>query len=163
MSIPISHNWQKGLWRLTHCMQDVTVADASRGSPIARTSASPKHKKLFKEYREYLEDAVAIAGEWWEGRIETKTDEGMSAADALEECYEESPAGPASRGEVVWTVRNFWLRCDEINRGLPEDKRVLPEVFLLQWLFDDGVDEEARVLAGMPYWPIGMDADGQWV
>ena len=39
----------------------------------------------------------------------------------------------------------------------------MPEEFLLRWLVTDRLDELAEFLAGMPYWPIGMDEDGNWV
>jgi hypothetical protein len=68
-----------------------------------------------------------------------------------------------SLGATDAVVREYWLKCDDVNQKTRAEERVAPEDFLLRWLADNGRDELAEFLAGMPYWPIGMDEDGRWV
>ena len=82
---------------------------------------------------------------------------------AVENAYQTTLAGPAACSEIIWTVRKFWLECAKLNANHPTEMRVIPEVFLLQWLADDNQDEWVKVLSGMPYWPIGIDESGNWV
>ena len=37
------------------------------------------------------------------------------------------------------------------------------EEFLLGELLRGGHEDLAEFISGLPYWPIGMDADGRWV
>jgi hypothetical protein len=73
------------------------------------------------------------------------------------------PAGAAFDARVVAVVRKYWLACDVLNQKVAEDVRISPQVFLLEWLLREREQEALEVLAGMPYWPIGMDPNGNWV
>ena len=90
------------------------------------------------------------------------TAQGMKPEQALKQAYHCHFAGPAANPRIVWIVRTFWLECVAINQETPEAQRVPPEVLLLHWLVEDQHTEAVKVLTGMPYWPIGLSADGQW-
>jgi hypothetical protein len=62
-----------------------------------------------------------------------------------------------------------FYNCNEIVRwrntrgflgALPVEFHVLP--LLLQGLVDAGDHDAVRLATAMPYWPIGLDAQGQW-
>lgn len=131
--------------------------------PLALDQASEQHQALFAQYLEILEAALELAEDWWARLLEARRDGGLDDEAALEAVYSARPAGPASRPEVVWTIRTHWLECVAINETLPEAQRVPPEALLLHWLRDGSHDEWVQVLSGMPHWPIGLDADGRWV
>jgi len=131
--------------------------------PISRAAASAAHQALFLEYTEFMADAIRLADIWWEGVIEARIRAGANRQAAIDSAYELRFAGPASSPELVWTLRTFWLRCVALNGELPEPQRVPPEVFLLYWLLDGQHDEWVQVISGMPYWPIGLDSNGNWV
>lgn len=86
----------------------------------------------------------------------------MSRDEALDEAYAQRAAGPASAPEFVWFIRHFWLRVDALNRTLPLERRVAPQDLLLGWLAEAGDDESVELATAMPYWPIGLDDQGQW-
>jgi hypothetical protein len=131
--------------------------------PIARQAASQDHQELFAEYIEFMGDAIRLAEIWWEGVIRARELAGADRRSAIDSAYQLRFAGPASSPEVVWTIRTFWLRCVALNHKHPEKQGVPPEVFLLYWLLDEMHDEWVQVISGMPYWPIGLDANGDWV
>ncbi len=87
---------------------------------------------------------------------------GHTEEEAIRANYELRPAGPAARPEVVWVVRTYWLECVNINRQLPPNRRVPPETLLIEWLQNGGRSTLVAVLSGMPYWPIGIDQNGEF-
>ena len=129
--------------------------------PVRQGEAAENHENLFARYVAELQWAVSEAIPWWDALVRRRVERGESEEAAIRANYELRPAGPASRPEVVWVVRSFWLRCAHLNQTLPVDRRVRPEVFLLKWLQSStqyGV--LVAVLSGMPYWPIGLDETG---
>lgn len=157
------HDVARGVWRLLRAPRDLPPSAPWTDPPISRRRADDRYRELYDEYVEYLHDAMGIAEGWWAGLIQDARDAGLSEREALATAYDRRYAGPVTRPEVVWTVRTFWLKCVDLNRTMPEEARVPPEVLLLQWLLDDGHDEWVQVLTGMPYWPIGLDVNGNWV
>ncbi|KIG19138.1 hypothetical protein DB30_04603 [Enhygromyxa salina] len=143
------------------------------GDVVARTpggmarelddAVAPAHRALFDEYLGDLQTAHDIAEPWWAGTIEAQRAQGLDEDDALEAAFTRRAAGAASHPKVVWIVRSYWLQCEEVNGALPPEQRVYPEVFLLKWLIDAGKDDLVTLIACMPYWPMGLDADGNWV
>ena len=131
-------------------------------SPHSRGSAA--HQALFRQYVNALAAAKEDAEEWWESLIETEEERVGDRDQAEENVQERRPTGPMSLGATDAVVREYWLKCDALNQKTrhPEE-RVAPEDFLLRWLVDNRRDELAEFLAGMPYWPIGMDEEGNWV
>jgi hypothetical protein len=157
------HDVQRGITRLMTAPRDLPATAPYPDPPIALAQASAEHKELFEQYLEILEASLEIAEDWWAGLLQVQRDDGKDAEGAFEAVYARRAAGPASRPEVVWTIRTHWLECVAINETLPEAQRVPPEVFLLHWLRDGQHDEWVQVISGMPHWPIGLDADGNWV
>jgi hypothetical protein len=135
---------------------DVDYSPHSRGSPA--------HQALFRLYVKALEAAKEDAEDWWESLIDVEEERVGDRDQALENVIERRPTGAMSLGASDAVVREYWLKCDGLNRKTknPED-RVAPEEFLLLWLVNDRLNELAEFLAGMPYWPIGMDEEGNWV
>lgn len=134
-----------------------------REPPLPLAAASSRHQALFAEYKEFLAEAMDIAQGWWDDMVQAAIDRGLSPADAVKSVQSMVFAGPAARGEVVWTVRTFWLKTAALNREVEQGERVPPQVLLLRWLVDDRQDKWVDILTGMPYWPIGLGDDREWV
>jgi hypothetical protein len=131
-------------------------------SPQSRGSAA--HQALFRQYVTAFEAAKEDAEEWWDSLIEAEEERVGDRNQAEENVLERRPTGPWSLGATDAVVREYWLKCDALNqKARNPDERVAPEDLLLRWLVDNGRDELAEFLAGMPYWPIGLDEGGNWV
>jgi hypothetical protein len=154
---------RKGLVRLLKGPSDLDRWDGQiPWKPLA--SAPADHRQLFEAYCAALESGVRDAVENWNGELHGWAAEGHTPDEAKQTMWETYPAGPAAFPPFVALVRCFWLRCDGLNRRMPAAQGVRPEQFMLDWLRDDPVRQEAvAVLAAMPYWPIGMDAQGNWI
>jgi hypothetical protein len=62
---------------------------------------------------------------------------------------------------IVGAVRQYWLKCQELNVREPQDA-VDPETFIRTWLRQRRPDL-ADVVDQFPYWPMGKNAAGEWV
>lgn len=124
--------------------------------------AGAAHKALFVEYVKELEDAYNIGAEWWADIISTEEELQGDREKALDKAFNDRIAGAASSPNVVWVIRRYWLKCVTINATAGEETGVAAEVFLLQWLIDAGQPELVKLVACMPYWPIGLDENGNW-
>lgn len=135
---------------------DVEYPKDSRGSAA--------HRTLFGHYLKDLEAAKEDSENWWESLINTEEKRVGDRDQAVENVSERRPTGLMSLGASDAVVRKYWLKCDALNRKtrIPGDT-VAPEEFVLGWLMDGEHDGLAEFLAGMPYWPIGMDDEGNWV
>lgn len=156
------HDIQRGIRRLLTAPRDLPPSAPWRDPPIEKAEASDGHRDAYDRYLEALEPALEIAEQWWNGMMGRFTDQGVSVEDAMNQVYQTTFAGPAALPDLVWVVRTYWLECVAINESLPEPQRVPPEVFLLYWLVQDRRTEAVQVLSGMPYWPIGLSAEGCW-
>jgi hypothetical protein len=135
---------------------DVDYAPHSRGSAA--------HQALFRQYVKALTAAKEDAEDWWESLIEREEQRVGDRDQAVENVTERRPTGLMSLGASDAVVREYWLKCDALNRKTKNpEERVPPEEFLLLWLVNNRLNELAEFLADMPYWPIGMDEDGNWV
>lgn len=153
----------QGIRRLLSAPQDL----APSGAPLVRNSialaqADEAYRRLYAKYRKALKPALKEAVEWWDGRTEVLTAEVGDAKAARMANWRELPAGPASDPYVVAIIRQYWLACDALNASMPEPVRVPPQSLLLGWVVDEGDDACAEILSGMPYWPIGLDRQGNW-
>jgi len=126
-------------------------------------AGSDRHRSMFDEYVEEVDYVAAIALEWWNKTLAARSSGATNKRAAFRDAWRSRPAGPASYPGLVALVRDFWLTCHALNQEVDEGERVPPWTFLLAWLRDAGHDEAVRVLACMPYWPIGLDEDGNWV
>lgn len=152
-----------GIHRLLTAPADLAVHGARiiQGSPTIKQAPEP-YAKLHAKYRKELKKVMAEAVEWWDGRTEVLTEELGNDKQARMANWRELPAGPASDPYTVAVVRKYWLACDELNDSQPAGAQVAPEVFLLQWVVDEGDMATAEILSGMPYWPMGLDDSGNW-
>ena len=160
------HNVQRGVYRLLHAPDDIAVRDPVpwRDPPVQAEQASAGHRAIFSEYTDFLAEAIdIIALGDWEDMISAGVQRGLDPAAAEKELHDRYLAGPAAQGEVVWAVRTHWLKCVALNRELPPAQRVPPQALLLQWLIDKGHQQWVTVLTAMPYWPLGLDEDFNWV
>jgi hypothetical protein len=132
-------------------------------APVASPAGSSDHVRLFSQYRDRIVRTATMALDWWDDTVDVQRVDGRTEKEAVRAAFECRPAGPASFPEIVALIRKFWLDCDELNQRVSEDERVPPWIFILAWLRDAGHDEAVSVLACMPYWPIGLDEDGNWV
>ena len=163
MEIMTPERTQAGVDRLLRAPLDL----AECGAPTYRNDATgaSAHRDLFKEYAEVIEVVSGVALEWWNeilharrAQIEDGNDD-----DAEREAWLGRPAGPAACPAIVAVVRDYWLACEQINVKLEPEQRVAPWILLLGWLRDGEHGEAVRVLSCMPYWPIGLDEQGDWV
>ena len=143
----------------------VAAKDVSRDVEYApRSRGSAAHHTLFKQYVKALKTAKEDSEDWWESLIDTEEKRTGDRDQALENVIERRPTGLMSLGASDAVVREYWLKCDALNRKTKNpEERVAPEEFLLLWLVNDRLNELAEFLAEMPYWPIGMDEEGNWV
>ena len=154
---------EAGVQRLLAAPRDL-LACGIRVCPQGGTSAGvPAHRALFREYAQLVDVVTAEALDWWAetlaGRRAATTDPELAEREA----WRGRPAGPASFPGLVALVRDYWLACDRVNAALGEAERVAPETLLLDWLRSGNHRDAVRVLACMPYWPLGLDASGGWI
>lgn len=151
---------EDGYRRLLEQPHDV-VPRGEGGRAIRLEEAGAAHRALFAEYRQDLRTAYGEAVPWWEGTIEAQERLGRSREDAIEAAFTKRAAGAAAHPRVVWIVRTYWLACDRLNQEGAASE-VYPEVLLLGWLAEVEETELLRLVCCMPYWPIGLDAAGNW-
>lgn len=137
------------------------------GTPVpaispTRAEADEALRAVFDSYRDGYVYLREHCFRWWRGCIAAAQEDGMSREDAVDAACTKRDAGPASAPEFVWLIRHFWLRVDKVNRGLPLERRVAPQDVLLKWFVDAGDDENVLLATAMPYWPVSLDAHGEW-
>jgi hypothetical protein len=162
MPLETRHDVDRGVYRLLNAPKDV-----QGGTPVSEYSggiggAHQELQKLFEAYRTGYPFFYPHAERWWKGCIAAELTENRTREEATQAALERRPAGPASAPEFVWFVRYFWLRCDDLNKELPLGDRVAPELVLLKWLADAGERDNVTLITCMPYWPIGLDEQGEW-
>jgi hypothetical protein len=162
MAFEIVHNVEKAVRQLLGAPRDLyaDIPDQGREKPLAR--ATEAHRSLYAKYISDFATAYEIGDAWWEDCVEAFVSDGYSKEEAVDLAYGKRLAGPASAHEVVWFFRTYWLSFDELNRGLPPDDRVPPQVAMLGWLVEEKRKDYVRLLTCMPYWPIGLDENGDW-
>ena len=105
------------------------------------------HARLFEEYVVELRKSKAWAEKWWKDL--------NKQPQAGEPVKVRWPDGPASHPVVIAVIQKYYRGCGTINRI--HRVNVPPNVFLVEWLMEDETDELADFLAGLSYWPIGLD------
>lgn len=159
----IFHDISFGVRRLLGAPRDLPDAIRWLEPGPVLGSATLEHQQLFEDYVRRLDWAVGLAVPWWNSLVRNRMAHGDTEREAIRASYEMRPAGPASRPEVVWVVRSFWLACEDVNKQLERSRRVPSEVFLLEWLRTSERELPVSVLSAMPYWPIGLDEAGNFV
>ncbi len=153
----------EGIKRLLAAPLDLRKSGDSVWISSVMAIGSPAHQSLFAEYQEILTVVSHMALSWWEETIVARKRLMVEPAEAVRQAWIDRPAGPAAYPGLVALIRDYWLACNAINQEMPETQRVPPEVFLLSWLSKDRHDKEISVLACMPYWPLGLDCEGNWI
>ncbi|NJM82357.1 MAG: hypothetical protein HC844_07560 [Tabrizicola sp.] len=154
-------NPDDGRRRLLEQPHDVVPRDpARRGRRLAEATAS--YQSLFDEYRTDLMRAWGIADPWWSATVSARETSGVSREEALKAAWWNRIAGPASHPIVIWIVRTYWMECDGLNAESPGDEAIYPEEFMLSWLIEAEEPDLAGLIACMPYWPVGLDRNGNW-
>jgi hypothetical protein len=140
------------------------IAPPGHPAPIPRSVALPVHKRWFDEYVRAASRAAARAQTRWNGLIEGVIERGGVDRDrALREIQATSPAGPGEDSEFIAEIRRYWLKCVEANDDVPQDKRVPPEQFVLEWAANAGAFDIVDLIVQLTYFPVGLDQDGRWV
>ncbi|KAF0137799.1 MAG: hypothetical protein FD152_188 [Xanthobacteraceae bacterium] len=150
-----------GIARLLLQPGDIVPRDANQ-TGRKEHQAPASLRELFASYRNDLRLAYDVASLWWEGTVEAQMDLGHGPEDALKEAFDSRLAGPAAHPNIVWIVRSYWLLCSDTDVKSTSFGFAYPEEVLLQWLIDAGETELVRLIACMPYWPIGLDENGNW-
>jgi hypothetical protein len=151
-----------GIYRLLNCMLDIDAHAPWYRSDKSQAAAAEEYRQIFDAYCQLIRQAASEAIPWWEDTVAAREAEGLSREDAIAAAFNDRMAGAASDPRVVWIVRVIWLECANRNRMKPPEERVRPEYLMLQWLIDAGESELVRLIACMPYWPVGLDENGEW-
>jgi hypothetical protein len=153
----------RGLHRLLAAPKDVPRWDAHLRDG-SMSAVSDEHRRLFSSYVRELVSATGRAVQIWNDEIAWNAKASGDRAEAVKEQWMTYPAGPAVQPFFVALIRRYWLACDALNRSVPPASAVTPETFLLGWLqVSPGYDEALNILTCMPYWPVGLDREGNWV
>jgi hypothetical protein len=162
MPLEVEHNVNKRLYALLNAPKDIDAGTKVSNYARRLADASAEHQKLFSAYRNGYKFFYPHAEKWWRGCIAAQEEFHPTRAEAIDAAYDVRLAGPASVPEYVWFIRYFWLKCDGINKAMPIGDRVAPEQLLLQWLVDAGDTDYVTLVTCMPYWPMGVDEQGEW-
>lgn len=155
------HGIERGIERLLAAPADVRTTQID---PLALDEASEFHRLAHHAYARELELALTEAERWWARELHLRDAQGMTSREAADDVFAAHPCGPVSHPRVLGVIQAYWVLCEEINAAMPASaRRVPPEQLLLGWLVDGHHVTWIEVLTAMPYWPIGIDAAGQWV
>lgn len=140
------------------------VRDPTNREPQAPASIAvmPAYAALGRAWRADLAAAADGAVDWWTAVV-TKQRQGEEPwRDAAIKAYRLFLSGPGGHEALISVVRRYWLAAVDLSRDLPPDQRMLPEDFLLSGLDRTRDRRSVLILTAMPYWPIGIDAQGRW-
>lgn len=162
MALITLYSTEDGIRRMMTAMLDIDGYAYRDVDYMPLAVAVESQRVLFQSYLQLIRQACKDAEQWWAGTIDSQRELGLSEHDAIAVAFNDRMAGPAADPKVVWIVRLIWLECAKRNSQLSAAQQVRPETLLLQWLIDAGETELVRLLTCMPYWPIGLDENGNW-
>jgi len=154
-------DWSSRAESLMRAVSDLRLDTSTR--PTRYDFDNTRHTALFEQYVGELRHAKAWADSWWTSLIKMEVQRTDNPTIAKQLVKIRNPVGPVAHGSVIAVVRKYWLECVAMNAEQPAAEQVPPEQFLLGSLLCPAHEELARFLSSLPYWPIGMDADGRWV
>lgn len=161
MTLQILYSTEHGVKRLIGQPRDLKPR-----RPLATyarfANASADARSCFENYRRDLQKAYDAAAPWFAQIIESARLPEDDQRDTLRRAYNNRLAGAAAYPQVVSVVRNYWLHVDRLDSESSENEKVYPENLLLLWLEETSEAELVRLIACMPYWPMGLDEDGNW-
>ena len=118
------------------------------------------YTKLFERYVSRLEWAVEQARGMRESELENLEQsfdgDGARAQEELD-----AMGILASDPYILGAIREHWLACAASNERDPAH-RVEPSELIFKWL-EQVRPDLAEIIAELPYWPIGTDAEGRWI
>lgn len=158
------HRVPQGIQRLMSAPRDLPPSAPWHDPPLSLGRASAVHRTLFLEYCRELQAGLRIAEQWWKGVVKQSSPGLFSRKkSAVNAAYERYFAGPANHVVILGLLHDYWMKCVESNAAVAEPERVPPEVVLLHWLLDGRHESWVQCLTCLPYWPIGLDAAGNWI
>jgi hypothetical protein len=130
-----------------------------------------KYEELFQEYVSELNKAV-VEEEERLGRIKEIHRNKFQSEQELEEWVEEGFGNISTQGRIIAVFRMYWLKCDELNQLSEEDEEIKedgdeyvdyvnPKDFVVDWL-SGSYEELYEIIDSMPYYPIGIDVEGNY-
>ena len=155
-----TRDWRSRIDALMQAARDFISGAAP---PSAAQPLTSMHAELFVHYVQDLRRAKDQAQDWWEDVVATEQTRTHDRSHALRVLRLRFPAGPVGDLRVVAVIRQYWLACTSLNASVESSRHVRPEEFLMGRLIGGRDQDLALFLADLPYWPIGMDADGNWV
>ncbi len=117
------------------------------------------HEELFLDYVNDLQKAVGYEKQRI-SNIKEKNKERFKTEEELDEFVKKSFDSISCSGRVICVFRKYWLECDKINIS-NSDEYVNPKDFTVDWLSGE-YDDLYDIIEGMPYYPIGIDEDGNY-
>jgi hypothetical protein len=156
---PSTGDWRARAAALVQAGRDLSEAESTFG----RAPADYRHAALRGDYLMELREAKRWADSWWRSVVETELQRSDEPVEAKRRLAAKYPAGPAAHGSVIAVLRKYWLACVALNENSVPKTQMPPEEFLLGSLVDSPELDLAELISGLPYWPIGVDADGKWV
>lgn len=150
--------WKERVSALLAAVKDVAPADHPRKSG----KGSAAHRTMFTRYCKDLAEAKEHAEDWFQALIDVAEDETGDAELAEDMVRQRRPLGPVAHGRVIAVIREYWLKCDQLNQKSAAAERVAPEELLLGWLVGES-EQLAQFLANLPFWPMGLSGLGAWL
>ncbi|WP_440602766.1 hypothetical protein [Bacillus sp. GB_SG_008] len=118
-----------------------------------------KYDELFQDYVFELMKAVIEEKERFE-RIRKINQDKFESKQELEKWIQERFGPISTQGRIIAVLRKYWLKCEELNM-LGEDEYANPRDFVVDWL--SGTHQELyEIIKSMPYYPIGVDEEGNY-
>ncbi|ODG91235.1 MULTISPECIES: hypothetical protein [Bacillaceae] len=123
------------------------------------------YKNLFDEYVKELDNAVSFEEDKLDSIREKLFNEGKSEEEI--ENFIMGKFDPiCCSGRVIAVFRKYWLKCNQLNAHYNKNgssEYVNPKIFTIDWLSNDGDPYELfELMNGMPYFPIGIDENGDY-
>ncbi|MEI5909527.1 hypothetical protein WAK64_21095 [Bacillus spongiae] len=123
------------------------------------------YEKLFEQYVIELDKAVSYEEDRLDATRSKLGNEGKST-DEIERFIRSRFDPICCSGRVVAVFREYWLKCHELNVYNQKnniDSYVNPKDFTVDWLSKNGDPYELySIIDGMPYYPIGINEDGDY-
>lgn len=159
----IFHDTQMGSTRLLEQGLDLFYPLSERRQGKRGIEARPSsYLMIYREYVAILNSSTVNAVTWWNSLVVRANEQIGDVDKSIRLNYELRPAGPASHPFIVATVREYWLKLTQLPKNDTDDVELFPPTILLNWLIEDGFTDMSDLLTGMPYWPIGLDENGNW-
>ncbi|MDW3224258.1 MAG: hypothetical protein R8G34_15485 [Paracoccaceae bacterium] len=157
------HNARTGIYRLHNAPRDAyTLRDYSNA--IFELDDAPEvFRSAYGDFLEDITDALNGAMSHWQDQIDAQIEEGDSEKEAIMRLTLTMLGGPARHQPFISAIRRNWLAIQAISQPLPAEARwVAPETIMAKWPYDQKLSELVSVVSAMPYWPVGLDEDGNW-